>query len=77
MLGLMRVAGGVLLLGALASCSSAPTTVLLEIQTEPGLAAPEELRLTVHDGVGSGPAVSARRLPEAGAPVLPSSVRPA
>ena len=49
-----------------------PGSVLLEIEAEPSLAKPDELRLTVL-GAG-GVEVKERRLPEAGKPTLPSSV---
>jgi hypothetical protein len=59
-------------LGMLAACRDAPSTILLELRAEAGVMPLDEIRLTVL--VPSGVAVSAQRLPAAGAPTLPGEV---
>ncbi|MFZ5788096.1 MAG: DUF2341 domain-containing protein, partial [Acidobacteriota bacterium] len=63
----------VVLLGAsLPACRDAPSTIILEIRAEAGVMPLDEIRLSVL--VPSGVAVSAQRLPAAGAPSLPGEV---
>jgi hypothetical protein len=54
-------------------CKTAPTTVLLEVRSGPGLPALDHIDLSIYDEEGVTP-VNEKRIPETGKPKLPDSV---